>query len=86
MSYILFATSGGGLATPVSIANGGTGGNTSKIAMDNLSSPAFSAPAANVNWGALAVTAPLNPDPVENQAAILELLNVLFQCQIIQVI
>ncbi len=28
MSYILFATSGGGLATPVSVANGGTGVTT----------------------------------------------------------
>ena len=51
MSYILFATTGGGLATPVSIPNGGTGAATASVAIANLTSDAFNNSAQSGDWG-----------------------------------
>ena len=73
MSYILAAP----LSTPVSVANGGTGGTTPAEAITYLSSPAFNVSAQNVNWGAIMVTPPAVPDAAANYAAIIELLSTL---------
>ena len=78
MSYILFASSGGGLATPVSIVNGGTGSDNASGAMVNLSSPNFDASSKSVDWGLIPITPPLVPaDPVENERAINEIITTL---------
>ena len=50
MSYILTA-SGSSIATPVSIANGGTGAATASVAMENLTSTPFNVSAQSVDWG-----------------------------------
>ena len=85
MSYILTA-SGSSLATPVSVANGGTGAATASAAVINLTSPAFEQSASNPSWGQAAVPAPASPDPAELQNSIQELLTALQQLAIIQVI
>ena len=76
MSYILFS-SGGTLATPVSIANGGTGANTASGAMVNLSSANFDLSSKSPDWGLLPIIPPAAPDPVENERAIQELITAL---------
>ena len=79
MSYILFA-SGSSIATPVSIANGGTSAIDSFGAMVNLTSPAFANSSQFPQWGdpAFAIVPPsAAPDPNENQRAINELLALL---------
>ena len=85
MSYILTA-SGSSLATPVSIANGGTGAATANAAVVNLTSPAFEQSASSPDWGAIPVPAPTTPDPAELQNSIQELLKALQNLSIIQVI
>lgn len=77
MSYILFASSGGGLATPVSIVNGGTGSDNPSGAMVNLSSPAFDVSSKAVDWGLIPITPPAAPDPIENERAIQEIITAL---------
>ena len=77
MSYILFASSGGGLATPVSIVNGGTGSDNPSGAMVNLSSPTFDISSKSPDWGLIPITPPAAPDPAENERAIQELITAL---------
>jgi hypothetical protein len=86
MSYILFATSGGGLATPVSVANGGTGADNTKDALVTLTSPAFQQSATEPSWGTIPVMSPPSPDPADLEASIQELLSALQTLMIIQVI
>lgn len=71
MSYILTA-SGSSLATPVSIANGGTGAITAPLAMDNLTSTAFSTSAQSTDWGATVVPPPSFPADLTNVADTLD--------------
>ena len=73
MSYILTA-SGSSLATPVSIANGGTAADNESQAMINLSSPAFDISSKSPDWGAIPIIPPGGPDPIENERAINELI------------
>ena len=86
MSYILFATSGGGLATPVSVPNGGTSADNAKDAVVNLTSPAFGASASSVDWGILPVPAVAAPDLGAIEISLTELLNTLQTLSIIQVV
>lgn len=66
------------LVTPVTIANGGTGGISKDEAITNLSSPAFNTSAQSADWGALTVFAPVgDPDTAANQASILDIINAL---------
>ena len=84
MSYILFSSSGGGLATPVSIVNGGTGSDNPSGAMVNLSSAAFDISSKTPDWGLIPITPPLVPaDPVENERAINEIIAVLQSLRVI---
>ena len=76
MSYILFS-SGSSLATPVSIANGGTGANNPIDAMVNLSSPAFDISSKSPDWGLLSIIPPAGSNPHENERAIIELIGTL---------
>ena len=85
MSYILTA-SGSSLATPVSVANGGTGAATASEAVINLTSPAFEASASNNDWGSIPVPIPPSPDPADLELSLTELLKALQDLQIIQVI
>jgi|SaaInlV_125m_DNA_1040241.scaffolds.fasta_scaffold31603_3 hypothetical protein len=85
MSYILFASSGSSPALPLSVANGGTGADTEKGAVINLTSPAFSNSASSPDWGNIPVTAPVAPDPNELFNSLSELLAALQQVSIIQV-
>ncbi len=86
MSYILFATSGGGLATPVSVANGGTGADNGKDGMTNLTSVEFTASAISADWGLLPVPLPASPDPADLEASLIEVIGALQQLFVIQVI
>ena len=70
MSYILFKSTGSSIATPVSIANGGTAADNKSDAMINLTSPAFNSSAQNSNWGTINVPESGAPDPIENQIAV----------------
>jgi|APSaa5957512493_1039668.scaffolds.fasta_scaffold283694_1 hypothetical protein len=71
MSYILFASSGGGLATPVSIANGGTGQTTAEAALSALSSSAFAVSGASTSWGQANLVIPQPPYSADENGAIL---------------
>ena len=70
MSYILFKSTGSSIATPVSIANGGTNADNKAGAMINLTSAAFNSSAQNANWGAINIAESGAPDPIENQVAV----------------
>ncbi len=70
MSYILFS-SGGGIATPVSIANGGTGQTTAGAALSALSSAAFAFSGGSENWGQTNIVAPQFPFSADDNATIL---------------
>lgn len=72
MSYILFASSGGGLATPVSIVNGGTGQTTAVNALSALSTPGFSLSGQDVNWGSTTVDSPILPAELDNVADVVD--------------
>ena len=76
MSYILFS-SGGGIATPVSIVNGGTGAYNPNDAMVNLSSPAFDISSKSPDWGLLPIIPAVGANPHENERAINELITAL---------
>tara|TARA_R110000803_G_scaffold27367_2_gene64038 strand:- start:1543 stop:1797 length:255 start_codon:yes stop_codon:yes gene_type:complete len=71
MSYILFS-SGSSLATPVSIANGGTGNITAPLAMNALTSTAFSTSSQNINWGSTVVDSPILPADLDNVADVVD--------------
>jgi len=71
MSYILFS-SGSSLATPVSIANGGTGANTASLAMNALTSIAFSTSSQSTDWGSTTVDAPTFPFEIDNVADVVD--------------
>jgi hypothetical protein len=71
MSYILTA-SGSSLATPVSIANGGTGAITAGSAMDALTSTAFSTSSQSTDWGSTVVSPPSFPPDLTNVADTLD--------------
>lgn len=76
MSYILTAQTG--VATPVSILNGGTGQTTPLDAMVALSTAFFGQSSASPDWGQLPITPPIVPaDPVENERAINEIIQAL---------
>jgi hypothetical protein len=85
MSYILTA-SGSSLATPVSVANGGTGADNTKDALITLTSPAFEVSATEPNWGAIPVMTPPSKAEADLFASLQELLAALQQLAIIQVI
>ena len=72
MSYILFATSGGGLATPVSIANGGTGETVAAAALEALSTIPFANSGQNTDWGTVLVDAPILPADLDNVADVVD--------------
>lgn len=77
MSYILFS-SGGGLATPVSIANGGTGSTNESDAMEALTTVGFASSSQSTDWGGITITAPSEPfDTDQNATAIIDLIDVL---------
>ena len=71
MSYILFS-SGSSLATPVSIANGGTGAITAPLAMDALTSSAFSTSSQSTDWGSTVVNPPTFPFDIDNVADVVD--------------
>ena len=71
MSYILFS-SGSSLATPVSIANGGTGAITALSAMEALTSVAFSRSSQSGDWGGTTVNPPSFPPDVDNVADVVD--------------
>tara|TARA_R110001632_G_scaffold117970_1_gene230193 strand:- start:279 stop:533 length:255 start_codon:yes stop_codon:yes gene_type:complete len=71
MSYILFS-SGSSLATPVSIANGGTGAITAPLAMDALTSSAFSTSSQSTDWGSTVVNPPTFPFDLDNVADVVD--------------
>ena len=73
LSYILTA----GIATPVSIADGGTGQITAFAAMTALSSPTFQASSVNPMWGIQHVPLSPFPDAIQNQLAINALISAL---------
>ena len=70
MSYILFASSGGGLATPVSVLNGGTGVDAPSNVLTNLLNPQPPIPFAV-------------PDPADLERAVNEVIQVLQNCVVI---
>ena len=72
MSYILTASTGGGLATPVSIANGGTNSATASDAITALTSIAFNVSAQSADWGVAAVTPPVLPPDINDIADVLD--------------
>jgi len=78
MSYILTA-SGSSLATPVSIANGGTGAITAPLAMDALTSTAFSTSSQSNDWGSQTIDPPLSPPELDNLANVVN--NLIFALQ-----
>jgi hypothetical protein len=71
MSYILFS-SGSSLATPVSIANGGTGATTASTAIENLSTIAFSTSSQSTDWGSTVVNPPNLPADLDNVADVVD--------------
>lgn len=71
MSYILFS-SGSSLATPVSIANGGTGSITAPLAMNALTSIAFSTSSQSGDWGGTTVNPPSLPADLDNVADVVD--------------
>jgi len=77
MSYILFS-SGSSLATPVSIANGGTGSTNASDAMEALTTTEFASSSQSTNWGGISITAPSEPfDADQNATAIIDLIDIL---------
>ena len=82
MSYILSSSSGGGIATPVSIANGGTGMQDGKDALANLAVDGGGVAEVvqslcNPLWGSPLI---LDPDPSIAVVQILDFLNQLAVC------
>ena len=76
MSYILYKA-GSSISTPVSIANGGTGGTSKSAAMTNLSSTNFNTSAQSSDWGNINVPESGAADPNVNQAALNALIQAL---------
>ena len=70
MSYIITPS----ITTPVSIANGGTGGTTKASAMTSLTSAAFSTSSQLATWGSATSANSPAPDSGLNMAAINDLL------------
>ena len=73
MSYVIRK----GIATPISIADGGTGQITSTAAMTALSSAAFQASSVNVDWGTQVVPPSPIPDANANFVALNALISAL---------
>jgi hypothetical protein len=76
MSYIMRPNSAT-IATPISLALGGTGQITATAAMTALSSAAFQASSVNADWGTQVVPPSPIPDANTNFVAINALINAL---------
>jgi len=63
------------IATPVSIALGGTGSVNPFDAMTALTTPPFAITSQSPDWGVIPINPPIFPaDPVENERAINEII------------
>ncbi len=72
MSYILTASTGGGLPTPVRIVDGGTGSATASDAITALSSIEFNVSAQSAQWGVVAVAPPVLPPDINDIATVID--------------
>ena len=76
MSYIMRPNSAT-IATPVSIALGGTGSVNPFDAMNALTTPTFAITSQSPDWGIIPIVPPAAPDPFENERAINEIIGAL---------
>jgi len=87
MSYVLTASSGSSIPTPVSIANGGTGASDALSGAQNLVNGATGQDSIKTLqlFGTIPVVPPASPDPADLEASLQELIGVLANMGVILV-